>query len=124
LRVEQRQVVDDGQRAAAEQRLVADQHGELRLVQQVAEPTAARRGRLRADLAHERLDDGRVELGAGAALELRARRLDGAPLRVRTVGGHRAERVGHADDPCFERDLLAAQPGGVAHPGHDVPKSR
>src|SRR5207253_6521052 len=58
--------------------------------------------------------DRRVELRAGAALELRARRL---AVERRPVGpwlDHRAERVADGDDARAERDLLAGEAVRIA----------
>src|SRR5262249_14830312 len=59
---------------------------------------------------HVRLDHGRVELGARAALQLGNRFGSRTRLAVRAVRGHRAEGIAAADDARGERDLLTAQP--------------
>src|SRR4051794_9075060 len=64
-------------------------------------------GLYRVDTA-ERLDDGGVELRAGAPAQL-GERLGGVerPL-IRAVGRHRVVGVAHRHDARAERDLLAA----------------
>ncbi len=71
-------------------------------------------GRTSPDLLDEQADHPRVELGGGAAFELRARLLDAHALSVGAVGGHRGEAVGHAHHASLERDLLAPQARRVA----------
>ncbi len=55
-----------------------------------------------------------VELGAGAALQLDERLLDGERRPVRARRGHGVEGVGDAEQPRLERDPVPAQPVRVA----------
>src|SRR5690242_15940556 len=59
-------------------------------------------------------DDGGVELGSGAALELEDRVVGTSWRVVGPVGGHRGVRVGGGHDARVERDLIAGEPVGVA----------
>src|SRR5436309_15395927 len=67
-----------------------------------------------AELVGERVDDLRVELRARATLELLERVARRQRLAVDALARHRVVRVGNEDDACAERNLLAAQPVGVA----------
>ena len=90
--------------------------------------SSAREAQLR-DLGLERLDDVRVELRPGAALELAQRVRRGKAAPVDAVGRHRVVGVGDEEDPRAERDLLAGEAVRVAgavpalvvveHPGRD-----
>lgn len=62
----------------------------------------------------EGVDDGGVELRAPAALEFGAGCVVPECLAVDTVGGHRLVRVGHRQDPCLQRHLLAREPERIA----------
>ena len=55
-----------------------------------------------------------VELGAGAALQLDERLVDGERRSVRARRGHGVEGVGDAEQPCLERDPVPAQPVRIA----------
>ena len=85
-----------------------------------AAPTAAELSALSGDGAAgvgepaEGRDHARVELRAGAALELLDRDLGAHRLAVAAVGGHRLEGVAHEHDPRGERDRLARELVGVA----------
>src|SRR5712691_8315201 len=68
---------------------------------------------LRRD-ADETIDDGRIELSALGEDEPTNRLLEGQPLTVRPVGGHRVERVDHRHDAGADRDLRAGEARGVA----------
>src|SRR4051794_36929352 len=78
----------------------------------------------------EDLDDARVELLARALAQLIAGDLDRQRAPVDAVAGHRLVRVGHRQDACLERDLVAGQARGItaavralvvrAHPRGDV----
>src|SRR5437016_153247 len=59
--------------------------------------------------AQEGLDDVRIEMRAGASLDLRDGRVELDRLRVRTIERHRVERVHDAEDPRVERDVLARE---------------
>ena len=79
------------------------------------DPLQGGRRELRSDeRGHERLDDGGVELGAGARAQLGDRLGGGDGTGVGALGDHRVERVAHEDDPRAQRDLLAVQAVGVA----------
>ena len=58
--------------------------------------------------------DGRVELRAGAAQQLRAGRVGRDRALVRAVGRHGVERVADGDDARAQRDAAAGQAVGVA----------
>ncbi len=62
----------------------------------------------------ERLDDLRVELRPGVSAQLGNRLVLRQRLAVRPVGRHRVVGVAGGDDPRQRRDLLAAEPVGVA----------
>src|SRR5438093_4811861 len=57
--------------------------------------------------AEERGHDGRIELRAGAAPDLLARRVDQQPTPVRAVARHRVERVTDGEDARAEGDAIA-----------------
>src|SRR5437899_1771005 len=61
-------------------------------------PTGRRR--LTRHACRESFHDSRVEIGSGAALELRDSFLDRARFAVRAVGGHGAEGVARPDNAC------------------------
>jgi hypothetical protein len=63
---------------------------------------------------HERPDQFRVELGAGATPDLADRVLEAGPLAIGAVGGHRVQGVGQGEDPGPDVDLLAEESPGVA----------
>jgi hypothetical protein len=56
----------------------------------------------------------RVELRAGAALQLGQRALDGHARAVDARRRHRLERVGTLQDPALERDVGGGEAVGVA----------
>jgi hypothetical protein len=60
------------------------------------------------------LDNGRVELGSGAAQNLFARHVEAARLAVGPVAGNRVQRVGDGKDAGADRNLVPAQPVRVA----------
>src|SRR3990172_1667808 len=60
-----------------------------------------------ADGLQEYLDDVRVELRGGAALDLGHRVLERQGLSVRPVGGERVEGVCHGEYPRLEREVRA-----------------
>src|SRR5713101_8576056 len=64
----------------------------------------------------ERRHHRRIEVGAGAALDLRARCRNRNGARVRAIVRHGIERIGHREDPSAQGDVLAPQPFGVAGP--------
>src|SRR6266511_4190572 len=63
---------------------------------------------------YERLSHRRVELGAGAGHDLLEGPLVGHRAPVGPVGGHGVEGVADREDARAQRDLLAAQAGGIA----------
>ncbi len=62
----------------------------------------------------ERIHDDRVELAAGAALQLGQRVVERERAPVGPRAGHRLQRVAGGDDPRAERDLVAGEAVGVA----------
>src|SRR3954468_6639318 len=71
-------------------------------------------GERRFDAGEERGDDFRIELRAGAPLDLRDRLFEAEGGPVEPVGSHRVEGVGHEDDACAARDVLPGKTVGVA----------
>ncbi len=70
--------------------------------------------RRRVERRQQRRHDPRVELGAGAALELDARLGDRERSAVGTIGDERVPGVAGQHDPRGERDRLAREAVGVA----------
>jgi hypothetical protein len=64
----------------------------------------------------ERLDDGRVELRAGAVADLGDRVLDTPGVLVRALVDEHVEDVRDVGDPRHDRDVLARQAVRVALP--------
>src|ERR1035437_6749800 len=62
----------------------------------------------------KRVDDAWVELAASTAAGLRARVRSAYSRRIGPTGDHCVERVAGEHDPRGQRDLLAAEPVGVA----------
>src|SRR4051812_47462820 len=71
-------------------------------------------GERRFDAGEECGDDFRIELRAGAPLDLRDRLFEAEGGPVEPVGSHRVESVGHEDDACAARDVLPGKTVGVA----------
>ena len=69
-------------------------------------------------LAHhaccEGVNDSRVEVGPGAAVELGDGFLDGARPSVGAIGSHRAEGVASPHDACDEGNVFGRKPIGIA----------
>ena len=78
------------------------------------ELTAAAGSSATANSSRKMLRDLRVELGAGAALDLGQRLFMGERTAVRPVARHRVEGVCDREHAGLERDLLACLPGRVA----------
>ena len=116
VRVEQRDVIGGSDRAMAEQGLVAlaaGLHGRyVERLHQGALPAVP--GSDAAHLLHEDACDVRVELRAGAALDLLAGLLGGNAAPVGASGGERGVGVGDSDHAGFVWNLLACQTGWVA----------
>src|SRR3954447_16929281 len=78
----------------------------------------------------EHRDDGRIELRAGAALELRQCVRGGLRGGVRAGGEHGVERVADGDDASAQGDLVAGEPVWIAAAverlvrGADEPRGR
>src|SRR5271168_2289554 len=64
---------------------------------------------------HDRVDDGGVELAAGALPQHAARGLVIEPRRVRAPTGHRHVCVDHRQDPRLKGDFRTHQTAWVAH---------
>src|SRR5436305_8537608 len=54
-------------------------------------------------------DDGWAKLRAGMAGHIRKRAIQRQPRPIGPVGHHRIERIGQRDDPCSQRNRLAAE---------------
>jgi hypothetical protein len=72
---------------------------------------------LALEQAQERLGHLRIELRARVLVDLGHDRLERERLAVGAIARHRLDRVGDEDDPARQRDLVAAQPVGVAAVG-------
>lgn len=62
------------------------------------------------------LGDSRIKLRPGAALKLTDDRIHGKRRLVDALGSHSVKAVRAADDSGYERDILTAEPFGIARP--------
>ena len=70
--------------------------------------------------SEQRVDDAAVPLLAPALVEEVIDLHGREPLAVMAIAGHGIKRVGHRDNACFERNLLAGEAVGISRSIHPL----